>query len=522
MKTNISKTRKSAFSLIELSIVILIVSILVAGSLTISKSSINSSKKSVTKERMDEIYKALTNFVAINRRLPCPALLTVAKGAITYGDEAATVGTCSSTYVSSATDSSNLVYGMVPIKALGLEIDMAEDGWGTKFSYVVDKRFTEASVGSADTNGFEITQAIVPEIGTAIATALIDVQGPSGTSLLTDENALFVLISHGANKYTGFNASSTAQTDTDGVTDELDNDCNGGATSTACSTTSAARYDNEFIVYSTDPDFDDIVIYANKPKLLRDAGLEYVMCNAAEAKTASYTWTTNGNYGCSVCSGTANYAKQCGKYGIWGAVVGVACTADAEICPNKTYEPDMVIYTDKKDSTTAGGTCTSGAWRTRTLDTIRYEKDDSESFSLSSNQITLQTGKYYVEAEATSIALDRNTIIFYNISDGATDIQGDSSYSNSSSTTGGGMARLAGVVDISSAKIFELQHQCSNTQSTNGFGAHTTFTTDNYYITITKTKRTILSRPRRYQEGNSKNNLGNSNKTGKKTHWEYQ
>jgi prepilin-type N-terminal cleavage/methylation domain-containing protein len=467
---------KLAFSLIELSIVILIISIIAGGALTISKSSINSSKKIITKERMDEVYKALASFVAINRRLPCPALLSVAKTTSTYGDEDTTAGTCDNLTVATST---NLVYGMVPIKALGLEPDMAEDGWGTKFSYVVDKRFTKASVDTSSTDGFEITQAIVPEEGSAISPTLIDVQGPSGTSLLDDINALFVLISHGANKYGGWNATNTTQNgDSLATTDEQSN---------TGSASGGSDFDKTFISYSTDPDFDDIILYSNKPKLLRDAGLEYIMCNAAEAET-TYSWTTNGNYGCAVCSNTANYARQCGKYGIWGAQINTTCTADTEVCPQSFTDPDMVIYADQKTNAD-GGTFTSGSWQTRTINTTLYEKDDSGSFSLSSNQITLQPGRYFIEAKAESRAVYRNVLRFYNTSDSAVAIQGNSVYSKDD-PVGQETASISGVIDIASAKTFEIQHQCQSTSATNGFGIASGFTTDNIdiYLTVTITK----------------------------------
>ncbi len=324
------KKQKKAFSLIELSIVILIVSILITGSLGISKTAINNAKVSTTKERMDKVYKALTNFVLINRRLPCPAPPAIAKGTATYGIEATPAGGCTttnpaltSTYTTSPVSAANLVYGMVPIQALGIEPDMAEDGFGTKFSYVVDKRFTEQSVGIADTNGFEILHAVKAEDGGVISPTLIEVQGPSGTALLPDLNGLFVLISHGANKFHGYNATGKVQNGVSTLNDEINNGYH--------STTMDAR----FIAYSTeDPNFDDVVLFKTKTQLVRDAGLEFMMCNFNEAKMTSYAWTVNGSYGCIVCSSTADHRKTCNKYGVWGSDLATTCTANSVAnCP---------------------------------------------------------------------------------------------------------------------------------------------------------------------------------------------
>jgi prepilin-type N-terminal cleavage/methylation domain-containing protein len=328
------KKTKTAFSLVELSIVILIVSILITGSLGISKTAINNTKVQNTKEKMDKVYKALTNFVAINRRLPCPALLTISKGTSGYGNETgAGTGTCTG-----LTPNGNTVYGMIPITALGLEPDMAEDGFGTKFSYVVDQRFTKQSTSTESTDGFEMTKSVKAEDGLAISPTLIRVQGPSGSDILPDLNALFVLISHGANKNSGWNATGTAQNPAGGIADETNN--------------SAASFDSTFIAYSTDPNFDDILLFANKPKIVRDAGLEFMMCNKGEAATASKTWTVNGNYGCSVCSSTANNQKTCGKYGVWSALSTLTCAVNTSTCVGTSNVSETQIG---QISSTTGG-----------------------------------------------------------------------------------------------------------------------------------------------------------------------
>ena len=323
------KIQKKAFSLIELSIVILIVSILITGSLGVSKSAINSNKNRVTKDRMDVIYKALSNFVAANRRLPCPALLNAIKGATAYGNESATPGTCTGTYISS--NATNLAYGMLPIKALGLDTNMAEDGFGTKFTYVIDKRFSKASSGISATDGFEIVQGVANENAPSADLSSIDVQGPSGTSLSGNKNFIFLLLSHGANKFKGFGATSSIQDSTTASNDENNNGCD---ETLPCNTASTGSYNRVFVSYSTDPNFDDILLFKTKAQIIRDAGLQYTMCAASEANTASYTWSSinrNATTGCTASSdAVANLCvkKTCGQYGVWG----VASTATSGNC----------------------------------------------------------------------------------------------------------------------------------------------------------------------------------------------
>ena len=336
MQHKYKKTQeKKGFSLIELSIVILIVSILITGSLGISKTAINNSKAKVTKERMDTVYKAFSNFLAVNRRLPCPAILTVPKGTSTYGTEAANQGTCTSTFTSS-TNAPNLVYGMVPILALNLDPDMAEDGFGTKFTYVADKRFTRVNTSATDTlDGFEITKGI-PSPNDTSSTDLLsaDVQGPLGTLLLSNRNAVFVLLSHGANKFNGFNATGTTQNGVSTVTDENDNSCN------TCAVSGTTSFNRIFVASSTDANFDDSIIFKTKTQLVRDAGLEFIICAGLEAQTSLSEWgltvanSRNADYNCNLCSrDDANVRRTCGKFGIWSAITTPTCTAGSiQVC----------------------------------------------------------------------------------------------------------------------------------------------------------------------------------------------
>ncbi|MCE3255014.1 MAG: hypothetical protein K0R25_508 [Rickettsiaceae bacterium] len=353
MHKSYNKSGRTGFSLIELAIVILIVSILITGSLTVSKTSINVAKNKVTKEKMATIYDALTNFLNANRRLPCPSLLNVAKGGnsgttttpnnINYGQEVGTTGgvvgtgVCSNAIVAT-TNAPNLAYGGVPFLALGLDPDMAEDGFGTKFTYVVDSRFTKASTSTASTDGFEITKGSPAPADTSTTDlSSADIQGPSGTALLGNKNAIMVLISHGSNKFRGFNATSTKINADSTVTDENENGCTAGSNSD-CTTPTTTAFDRDFMAYSTDANFDDFVLYKTKSQLVKDAGLEYIMCSASEANMTSpgtYTWTVNSTYGCIVCSSNvANHRKTCGKYGIWGADLATTCTQNTvSNCP---------------------------------------------------------------------------------------------------------------------------------------------------------------------------------------------
>ncbi|MES2677567.1 MAG: prepilin-type N-terminal cleavage/methylation domain-containing protein [Pseudomonadota bacterium] len=344
---------KKGFSLIELSIVILIVSILITGSLGISKTATNNAKAKITKERMNIVYQALTNFLATNRRLPCPAVITIAKGNnsgtattpnnMNYGQESGTAGgvvgtgACAQAFNSSDASNLNLAYGMVPIIALGLDPDMAEDGWGTKFTYVVDKRFTKQSVGIGASDGFEITQG-VPNGTQTSSTDLggIDIRDASSTSLLSNRNGIVLLLSHGANKFNGHNATGTVQNGTSGSGDEDSNTC------VPCVITGSG-FDRVFIANSTNANFDDITLFKTKTQLVRDAGLQFLMCSASEATAAGpISWANNGSYGCSVCATGGGTIRACGIYGSWGASSISTCTTNSTVCPVSRNTLDLI------------------------------------------------------------------------------------------------------------------------------------------------------------------------------------
>jgi len=330
-----------AFSLIELSIVILIISVLASSGLTIFKSTNSVSKTKITKERIDAVYKALGNYLITNRRLPCPASLELANNDANYGNEVRTT-TCPATTsggVIVSTVNPNLAYGMVPTKTLGLSSDMAEDGFGTKLSYVIDKRFA-IKVGNSGTDGFEGTNGNDLADGSTVlhSNPIINIKelSVSGPDIIT--NGIMVILSHGANKYGGFNSAGVVQNDPASASvDERDNAINSFVSSPSL----AGNFNNVFVTNSSDTTFDDFLIFKTKVQLAIDAGFESMLCRAAEANDpytcgggGTLLWN-NANYGELVDSsstaptpsrcktGCANNnsrygAKVCGKYGIWG------------------------------------------------------------------------------------------------------------------------------------------------------------------------------------------------------------
>ena len=146
------------------------------------------------------------------------------------------------------------------------------------------------------------------------------------------------------------------------------------------------------------------------------------------------------------------------------------------------------IICDQKDSTTDGGTFTTGAWRTRDLNT---EISDPDSIvSISSNQFTLQAGNYLIKWRAPAYDCTRHVTRLYDVTNSALRQYGAAAYTNSSDqvvTTSDGFAR----VTPTGATAYEIQHSCQESRADYGLGVaseinasgdHDSGTTEGYSI----------------------------------------
>ena len=135
------------------------------------------------------------------------------------------------------------------------------------------------------------------------------------------------------------------------------------------------------------------------------------------------------------------------------------------------------IICDQKTSTTTGGTFTSGAWRTRDLNTELADADGI--VSISSNQFTLGAGSYFIEAFAPAYEVVRHQLRIYNATDAASVQAGQGAYSSTGSQD---IAYVSGRVTITGSKAFEIQHQCSTSRSTIGLGLSVNFDVEIYTV----------------------------------------
>ena len=122
---------------------------------------------------------------------------------------------------------------------------------------------------------------------------------------------------------------------------------------------------------------------------------------------------------------------------------------------------------DEKANNTASGAFNSGAWRTRDLNT---EVFDSAGFvALAANQFTLGAGTYYIVGRAPAYNVNFNKARLRNVTDGTTVIIGSNTWTQNNQNSQLD-SWVSGRVTIGAAKAFELQHFCSDSEGTTGFG----------------------------------------------------
>lgn len=167
----------------------------------------------------------------------------------------------------------------------------------------------------------------------------------------------------------------------------------------------------------------------------------------------------------------------------------LAATPPAPAAHASTHSPggsDPVLaylcYQDQKTQNTDGGGFTSGAWRTRDINT---EVADTGGFgSVASNQITLAAGTYRCFIHAPAYSVTKHQARLQNITDTATTLVGTSEYASHTASADQPESRsiIVGRFTIAGTKTFEVQHQCSATEGTNGFGVKANFTTEIYTV----------------------------------------
>lgn len=201
--------RSRGFTLVEMAMVMMIVSLLLAGLLPMITSQVDQQKYSQTRKQLEEIKEALIGYAIINGRLPCPASDT------SNGIESFASG-------SNASDGicSNFYNGFVPAATLGISSapdnvgnqGYAVDAWGYRVRYAITKWTTYAytktdgikTVGISSLNNNTTSYLLVCTTSTGVNNATPSC-GATGSSL-TPTGIPLVIFSTGSNGDSGTSA----------------------------------------------------------------------------------------------------------------------------------------------------------------------------------------------------------------------------------------------------------------------------------------------------------------------------
>lgn len=321
------KYRHNAFTMVELSVVILIIAILMFGTFS-SSGMVNSAKINVTKNRIDVVYKSLGNFLLTNKRLPCPASILTPRRGANYGKEirnSAGQGCAGTGIYAPVSSSSFLVFGMLPTFDLNLGDDFAEDAFGNKIGYFIDQRFTYDFISAPDPN---LTLA---SFGTANYKNIMWIKNKNNNGeILINGDAIVTLVSGGVNGFGAFKNTGIQNTHSSLIEEK----------------------ENELVVeegfnkvffndYNDSESFDDIVFFKTRNDFVNDFNAMFLIpCKGNDIADLDFT-KVSSYYGsepieaftsCPFGVESVKKSIKCDVFGNWVGLISTCPQANSTGC----------------------------------------------------------------------------------------------------------------------------------------------------------------------------------------------
>ena len=170
--------RPDGFTLIEMAIVLIIITLVVGGALVPLGAQIEQRQRAETQKTLDEIKEALIGYALSRGVLPCPSQVT---GGIPDGN-------------ANCTGTTGVATGYIPWVTLGVN---NQDAWGNLIRYAVDTQFT---ITTPTTFTLQTTGSIT-----------IKTHNPDGSTPSISSNIPAVVFSLGKNGYGAMSASGVSQ-----------------------------------------------------------------------------------------------------------------------------------------------------------------------------------------------------------------------------------------------------------------------------------------------------------------------
>ena len=204
------QNKNNGFSLIELSVVLVIIAIIYGITISIASTQIQFAKISNAQKTLTNAKTALATFKEKTGRLPCPANPTLASTNANYGLEVAgcDLAACPAGVVC---PDAVQVQGVIPFKTINLSESAAYDSWNNKLSYIVDKYLT--TIAAANNDGR------IP---------VFDANGNEITASTVIGKATYILLSHGSDGKGAYKKDGTLRAACAGTESDVEN-CDGDA-----------------------------------------------------------------------------------------------------------------------------------------------------------------------------------------------------------------------------------------------------------------------------------------------------
>ncbi|MDP7142700.1 MAG: hypothetical protein QGH69_05240 [Alphaproteobacteria bacterium] len=152
------------------------------------------------------------------------------------------------------------------------------------------------------------------------------------------------------------------------------------------------------------------------------------------------------------------------------------------VSPAGAFGGQLLHIQDQKPSGTAGGSFTSGAWRTRDMNVVIT--NEIPGASLSSNQVTLPAGEHYLKGRAPAYRANDHKIRVQDVDNDTTLLVGTSAFSQSGAVFSQDNSFVSGRFTLVEPTTIELQHICNSSQSGNGFGNEGSFGVSEVYAEL--------------------------------------
>ena len=300
---------KNSFTLLEMSITILLLGIISVGFISFNFSFMNKSNYELTREKITKIEKSLNEYILKNSYLPCPANINSTVNDSNFGIETRNFDNISCSLL----ERNNLYIGTIPVKTLNLPNEYSYDNWKSNIIYIVNKDYVNKT-------GF------INGDNNIILKSLNNIE-------IKNSNPIYIILSTGENKNGAYRTAYFNTTNFDKNENLADYE--------------NINLDNIFITDIKTDDYDDILVYKNKYEVLFELNLENIPCNLSTLSTYGNEWKYSNHNLCpdSICSQNTeipmnmdcaeNYfsentneyngykrpLRKCLKYGYWSDIL---------------------------------------------------------------------------------------------------------------------------------------------------------------------------------------------------------